>query len=378
MYHEEEEERESGSSQSSATETPIPPPLPTWLDPLYQMTSSASTCQGYSVDVPSTSQGLFVPTVTAITTSQDLQWMVQSTVITSSASSHQYPGVPPPAYVEPDPAPPGPSWQEEQAQQPGPSGIRHQGHQVGLEARSLGGRRRRDEDLSPEEAERRRVRRERNKQAAARCRNRRRELTERLQSETDELEDRSTGLRAEIETLSKEKERLQLVLAAHKGSCKIAHEDDVEDCALAASAHLVCVPPPSSSSSKSEGELQPGSQLQQQQLQLQQQQQQQQECAEPLAGANISGSYYFDFEPIAGTSSSASSAATAAGTATSMGGPFPSTSGYHPFLLQGAGSGQGEGSQAGGAAPPPPQRAPSSSNGEQSSDSLSSPTLLAL
>ncbi|XP_061424472.1 fos-related antigen 2-like [Lethenteron reissneri] len=376
MYHEEEEEeeeeRESGSSQSSATETPLPPPLPTWLDPLYQMTSPASTCQGYSVDVPSTSQGLFVPTVTAITTSQDLQWMVQSTVITSSASSHQYPRVPPPAYVEPDPAPPGPSWQEEQAQQPGPSGARHQGHQVGLEARSLGGRRRRDEDLSAEEAERRRVRRERNKQAAARCRNRRRELTDRLQSETDELEDRSTGLRAEIETLSKEKERLQLVLAAHKGFCKIAHEDDVEDCALATSAHLVCVPPPSS---KSEGELQLGSQLQQLQ--------QQQECAEPSAGANISGSYYFDFEPIAGPSSSASSAATAAGTSTSVGGPFPSTSGYHPFLLQGAGPGQDEGNQAGGDAPPPPQqqqqqRAPGSSNGEQSSDSLSSPTLLAL
>ena len=36
--------------------------------------------------------------------------------------------------------------------------------------------------LTPEEEEKRRVRRERNKMAAAKCRNRRRELTDRLQS----------------------------------------------------------------------------------------------------------------------------------------------------------------------------------------------------
>lgn len=36
--------------------------------------------------------------------------------------------------------------------------------------------------LSPEEVERRRIRRERNKMAAAKCRNRRRELTETLQN----------------------------------------------------------------------------------------------------------------------------------------------------------------------------------------------------
>jgi len=44
------------------------------------------------------------------------------------------------------------------------------------------GRRRRDEQLSPEEEEKRRIRRERNKLAAAKCRNRRRELTEKLQA----------------------------------------------------------------------------------------------------------------------------------------------------------------------------------------------------
>lgn len=36
--------------------------------------------------------------------------------------------------------------------------------------------------LTPEEEEKRRVRRERNKLAAAKCRNRRRELTDRLQA----------------------------------------------------------------------------------------------------------------------------------------------------------------------------------------------------
>lgn len=36
--------------------------------------------------------------------------------------------------------------------------------------------------LSPEEEEKRRIRRERNKLAAAKCRNRRRELTEKLQA----------------------------------------------------------------------------------------------------------------------------------------------------------------------------------------------------
>lgn len=36
--------------------------------------------------------------------------------------------------------------------------------------------------ISPEEEEKRRIRRERNKQAAAKCRNRRRELTDTLQA----------------------------------------------------------------------------------------------------------------------------------------------------------------------------------------------------
>lgn len=76
-------------------------------------------------------------------------------------------------------------------------------------------RRRPCEQISPEEEERRRVRRERNKLAAAKCRNRRKELTDFLQVETDKLEDEKSALPREIEELQKQKERLELVLEAH-------------------------------------------------------------------------------------------------------------------------------------------------------------------
>uniref|UniRef100_K7FE20 FosB proto-onco, AP-1 transcription factor subunit n=1 Tax=Pelodiscus sinensis TaxID=13735 RepID=K7FE20_PELSI len=79
--------------------------------------------------------------------------------------------------------------------------------------------------LTPEEEEKRRVRRERNKLAAAKCRNRRRELTDRLQAETDQLEEEKAGLESEIAELQKEKDRLEFVLVAHKPSCKIPYED---------------------------------------------------------------------------------------------------------------------------------------------------------
>ncbi|KAG9336468.1 hypothetical protein JZ751_002815 [Albula glossodonta] len=80
--------------------------------------------------------------------------------------------------------------------------------------------------LSPEEEEKKRIRRERNKMAAAKCRNRRRELTDTLQAETDKLEDDKAALQTEIANLLKEKEKLELVLAAHKPACKIAEDLD--------------------------------------------------------------------------------------------------------------------------------------------------------
>uniref|UniRef100_P53539-7 Isoform 7 of Protein FosB n=1 Tax=Homo sapiens TaxID=9606 RepID=P53539-7 len=86
-------------------------------------------------------------------------------------------------------------------------------------------RRPREETLTPEEEEKRRVRRERNKLAAAKCRNRRRELTDRLQAETDQLEEEKAELESEIAELQKEKERLEFVLVAHKPGCKIPYEE---------------------------------------------------------------------------------------------------------------------------------------------------------
>ncbi|KAG7321463.1 hypothetical protein KOW79_015878 [Hemibagrus wyckioides] len=74
---------------------------------------------------------------------------------------------------------------------------------------------------SVEECERRRARRERNRIAAARCRDRRRMLTDTLQNETEQLERVKAQLEAEIAGLEREKERLELVLEAHKPACKM-------------------------------------------------------------------------------------------------------------------------------------------------------------
>ncbi|XP_028817751.1 protein FosB isoform X2 [Denticeps clupeoides] len=173
---------------------------------------------GGGVEMP----GSFVPTVTAITTSQDLQWMVQPTLISSVAPGQSGTGtatMTQPVALDPYDLP-GPSFSSgsgftpPSSETPGP--IRQS------RTRS---RRTREETLTPEEEEKRRVRRERNKLAAAKCRNRRRELTDRLQSETDILEEEKAELEAEISELQKEKERLEFVLVAHQPSCKIPYQD---------------------------------------------------------------------------------------------------------------------------------------------------------
>ncbi|KAM9812731.1 protein fosB isoform X1 [Syngnathus typhle] len=182
--------------------------------------------------------GSFVPTVTAITTSQDLQWMIQPTLISSQASGQS--GTTdtstitrPVSLIDPYDMP-GPSYSSGSAftppslETPGPA----PGPMRQSRTRS---RRTREESVSedgdvgvlltPEEEEKRRVRRERNKLAAAKCRNRRRELTDRLQSETDVLEEEKAELEAEISELQKEKERLEFVLVAHQPNCKIMYQE---------------------------------------------------------------------------------------------------------------------------------------------------------
>nr|XP_032803968.1 fos-related antigen 1-like [Petromyzon marinus] len=82
------------------------------------------------------------------------------------------------------------------------------------------------EPANAEEEERRRIRRERNKQAAAKCRNRRRELTETLEAETAKLAAEQSAIRADLERLQKERDELELVLAAHEPTCRLQHEPD--------------------------------------------------------------------------------------------------------------------------------------------------------
>ncbi|XP_055029216.2 protein c-Fos [Misgurnus anguillicaudatus] len=167
---------EADSSASPGGDTRPHLPQETRTDPLMDQTQGSC--------VPS---GSFVPTVTAISSTRDLQWMVQPTIITSVS--------------------------------------RAKTKTAGGKSKSAGGKSK-SEQLSAEEEEKKRIRRERNKMAAAKCRNRRRELTDTLQAETDQLEEDKAALQAEIESLLKEKERLEYVLATHKPLCQLPEELD--------------------------------------------------------------------------------------------------------------------------------------------------------
>ncbi|XP_076872748.1 protein c-Fos [Brachyhypopomus gauderio] len=149
----------------------------------------------------------FVPTVTAIATAPALKWMVLSTDISSVS--------------------PCSGAKQRKAQTPE---CEAWSSSPQLGPRVPTGRRKTQKDqLTPEEEERRKVRRERNKLAAAKCRNRRRELTDSLQAETDNLEEEKAALQAEISSLMKEKEQLELLLAAHEPLCKIHAKMEQEE-----------------------------------------------------------------------------------------------------------------------------------------------------
>ncbi|XP_031443226.1 fos-related antigen 1a isoform X2 [Clupea harengus] len=180
-------------------------------------TSTATTQQQqFSVAGPSH----FVPSLNAITSSQDLQWLVQPSIIGPPGPSRP---LRPPYPMLPGAQSMG-GFRPPQGQFLRPGVIRAptgSGHST---------RRRNDEHLTLEEQQRRRVRRERNKMAAAKCRNRRKELTDTLQIETDELEEKKSTLQKEVANLQKEKEKLQLVLEAHRPICKTQDSDSDSDC----------------------------------------------------------------------------------------------------------------------------------------------------
>ncbi|XP_043929848.1 proto-oncogene c-Fos [Protopterus annectens] len=164
--------------------------------------------QDFCTDL-SVSSSNFVPTVTAISTSPDLQWLVQPTLVSSVAPSQ--------SRVHPYSISASNNVYSRSGVLKTPAG---RGQSTG--------RRGKTEQLTPEEEEKRRIRRERNKMAAAKCRNRRRELTDTLQAETDQLEDDKSVLQAEIASLLKEKEKLEFILAAHRPACKIPEEQDLD------------------------------------------------------------------------------------------------------------------------------------------------------
>lgn len=86
----------------------------------------------------------------------------------------------------------------------------------------MGGRRPKNSaNLSPEEEEKRRVRRERNKLAAARCRKRRVDQTNDLLEKVHILENEKNKLQRDIQDLQAEKEDLECLLQSHRMQCKL-------------------------------------------------------------------------------------------------------------------------------------------------------------
>ncbi|XP_068964849.1 cyclic AMP-dependent transcription factor ATF-3 isoform X1 [Petaurus breviceps papuanus] len=74
-------------------------------------------------------------------------------------------------------------------------------------------------EFAPEEDERKKRRRERNKIAAAKCRNKKKEKTECLQKESEKLESVNAELKAQIEELKNEKQHLIYMLNLHRPTC---------------------------------------------------------------------------------------------------------------------------------------------------------------
>lgn len=81
--------------------------------------------------------------------------------------------------------------------------------------------------LDPEEEEKRRVRRERNKLAAARCRKRRVDQIDTLQTQVEDWEERKRLLQEEICSLQQQREEFQFILSAHKRVCSRGSQETV-------------------------------------------------------------------------------------------------------------------------------------------------------
>lgn len=78
-----------------------------------------------------------------------------------------------------------------------------------------------EECMDPEEEEKRRLRRDRNRLAAAKCRKKRLDQISELQIEVDGWERRNRQLEDEIAALKAEKEEMAFIIEAHRTSCKL-------------------------------------------------------------------------------------------------------------------------------------------------------------
>jgi len=85
-----------------------------------------------------------------------------------------------------------------------------------------GGRAIDESTLTPAEFKKLNVRRERNKLAAARCRNRRMDLTNKLAGEVEVWEEKKKSLTQEIQELTAAKQELEFVLEAHRHTCSFS------------------------------------------------------------------------------------------------------------------------------------------------------------
>lgn len=86
----------------------------------------------------------------------------------------------------------------------------------------MGGRRPKNaSNLSPEEEEKRNIRRERNKLAAARCRKRRVDQTNELTEKVEQLEKDKSKLQQEIQELQLMKDDLEFCLENHRAQCQL-------------------------------------------------------------------------------------------------------------------------------------------------------------
>lgn len=131
-----------------------------------------------------------------------------------------------------------PDWQPSPAKQPRMTSVIRQNtsymqnaNSNGLVSSSTsttprkGGRKPKNDMLTPEEYARKKVRRERNKLAAAKCRQRRVDHTNELIDETESLEEEKSSLETEIQSLRQQKEQLEFLLEAHKPMC--SHSDKI-------------------------------------------------------------------------------------------------------------------------------------------------------